>query len=627
MQKPPSKRRFRLRLTIGFKLVTLIAFVLVAAVASVVFVSTKLFVEDNTALIQQMNADAAQHQATRVREQLESLTQKMRAIGGVHLRSTTATPESDSLSRDLIGSGEDLLAFYLIELTSAGPVVKGRTLSPQMEKLGDPTGETTQEKILAEKSFSLSQIEKGEAQIATVRVNENAENTGLLLLGLPFRLSTAPSEQYSHALVGAIPQSKLVKAFGESDILTSFLVDRRGNLLAHPDASLLLNAENLGSLEIVKQLLSGKFNNGQTRYLDEQSKEARLGAFALVGFGGLGVVAEVPEAKAFEAAKRVQYRSLLVALVVLCVAFMAAYFFSASLTYPIKQLAFASERIAQGDFKLALKARSRDELGDLSLAFNDMARGLEERDRVKETFNKFHNKEIAEKLLSGEVKLGGERKNVTIFFSDIRGFTSLSESMQPEEVVVMLNEYMTRMVSIIRSYGGIVDKYVGDAIMALWGVPMENEGDNPQAVRACLAMRLELAKLNEVRLSRGQAVLRIGMGLNRGSVIAGNIGSDEKMEYTVIGDSVNVASRIESMTKEFGTDLLVSQSVASGLEEDFRFEACEDVRVKGKTDALKIFKVDGYRDEKGQWVQVRTAYSEYEKSKSEKAVHENKIAA
>ena len=102
-----------------------------------------------------------------------------------------------------------------------------------------------------------------------------------------------------------------------------------------------------------------------------------------------------------------------------------------------------------------------------------MARGLEERDRVKETFNKFHNKEIAEKLLSGEVKLGGERKEATIFFSDVRGFTAMSETMEPEQVVEMLNEYMTRMVAIVRTHHGIVDKYVGDAIMALWGVPIE----------------------------------------------------------------------------------------------------------------------------------------------------------
>lgn len=616
----PKKRRFRFRLTIGAKLVSLIAFVLVAAVASVVWVSTRLFIEDNTALIQQMNADAAGHQATRIREQFENLTQKMHVLGTLQL---TPSPENDVLSKRLVGGGEEILAFFVFDLTPTGPVPKTRTVSPQLEKWGDPTGETTQEKILQEKTFALAQMEKGEVQVAASRLDDA---NGVLLVGLPFKVGVA-GDRFTHGLVAAVPQAKLVKAFGESDVLTAFLVDRKGNLLAHPDASLLANTENLASNEIVKQLLSGKFNNGQTRYVDEESREPRLGAFAQVGFGGLGVVAEVPEAKAFEAAKRVQYRSLLVAGLVLCVAFLGGFLYSNSLTWPIKQLAFAAEKIKQGDFQVKLKPRSRDELGDLSLAFNDMALGLEERDRVKETFNKFHNKEIAEKLLSGEVKLGGDRKNATVFFSDIRGFTSLSESMSPEEVVVMLNEYMTRMVGVIRRYGGVVDKYVGDAIMALWGVPVEGDDDAAQAVRACIAMRIELAELNKIRVARGQMPLLIGMGLNRGMVIAGNIGSDEKMEYTVIGDSVNTASRIESMTKEFGTDLLVSESVAESLKDQFLFTPCEAVRVKGKAEALQIYRVEGYRAENGGWVEVKTEFSDYEKSKSDKAVHEEKKAA
>jgi len=609
-----KKRRFRFRLTIGTKLVSLIAFVLVAAVASVVWVSTKLFVEDNTALIQQMNADAAGHQATRIREQFENLTQKMQVLGTL---SVAPSAENEALSRRLVGGGEEILAFFVFDLLPTGPAPKTRTVSPQLEKWGDPTGAISQEKILQEKTFSLAQLEKGEVQVSATRFDDA---NGMLLVGLPFAASSP--DKFTHALIAAVPQARLVKAFGESDVLTAFLVDRKGNLLAHPDASLLANTENLASLEIVKQLLSGKFNNGQTRYVEEESKEAHLGAFAQVGFGGLGVVAEVPEAKAFEAAKRVQYRSLLVAALVLCIAFLGGFLYSSTLTWPIKQLAHAAEKIAHGDFNIKLKPRSRDELGDLSVAFNEMAMGLEERDRVKETFNKFHNKEIAEKLLSGEVKLGGDRKTATVFFSDIRGFTSLSESMSPEEVVVMLNEYMTRMVGVIRRYGGVVDKYVGDAIMALWGVPVEGEDDAAQAVRACLAMRIELAELNAIRIARGQEALKIGMGLNRGMVIAGNIGSDEKMEYTVIGDSVNTASRIESMTKEFGTDLLVSQSVADELKGQFIFTPCEAVRVKGKADALQIFRVEGYLNEAGAWVEVKTEYSDYEKSKSDKAVHE-----
>jgi len=284
----------------------------------------------------------------------------------------------------------------------------------------------------------------------------------------------------------------------------------------------------------------------------------------------------------------------------------------------------AARRISHGDFKVALKPKGRDEVAELSVTVNEMAKGLEERDRVKETFNKFHNKEIAEKLLSGEVKLGGERKEATIFFSDVRGFTGMSETMEPEQVVEMLNEYMTRMVAIIRAHGGIVDKYVGDAIMALWGVPIGKPDDTVNAVRACLAMRAELAKLNELRISRGQHALKIGMGLNTGPVIAGNIGSTEKMEYTVIGDSVNLASRMESMTKEYGTDLLIPQAILDRVKGQFVFEKCKSAKVKGKSQEIEIYKVTGYRDEAGREVLVETPYSSYAAEKSDKVVHDDK---
>jgi hypothetical protein len=160
--------------------------------------------------------------------------------------------------------------------------------------------------------------------------------------------------------------------------------------------------------------------------------------------------------------------------------------------------------------------------------------------------------------------------------------------------------------------------------MAIWGVPITGEEDAYNAVRACIAMREDLAKLNELRISRGQPVIKIGMGLNCGPLIAGNIGSDEKMEYTVIGDAVNLASRIESMTKEYGTDLLVSKSVFQKIEHRFIFEKAASTRVKGKTEAVEVFKVAGYYDLENKPILIQTPYSSYAAEKSDKVVHDDK---
>jgi adenylate cyclase len=169
--------------------------------------------------------------------------------------------------------------------------------------------------------------------------------------------------------------------------------------------------------------------------------------------------------------------------------------------------------------------------------------------------------------------------------------------MQPEQVVEMLNEYMTEMVTVIEKYEGVVDKYVGDAIMAVWG--MEHAGhpdqDAERAVKACLEMREKLAELNERRAKRGDFPLKIGMGLNSGEVIVGNIGSQSRMEYTVIGDTVNTASRMESLTKEFETDFLVNESTKNLLDkETFSFTEPMFASAKGKAEKIQIFGCKGY---------------------------------
>ncbi len=617
--EPVAKPRTKIRVSIGTKLIGLISVLLLSSVVSLVILATRLFIQDNTALIQQMNADTAASISAQVREVFTNVNEKMRIVGTVLMQEGASSSGAvNPVTQQVFSKDSEFLGmfvYYYPDSNPAGEVIH-RAFSPDMETWGDKDGSKVLSALQSNKDFNPSLVAKGEVQVTTTTL---ADGSPVVVIGIPF---VENQGKFTHTMVGLIRQARFAKIFGESDLVTSFMSDRKGRLLAHPDAARVTAGENVSSLGIVQQMLEGKFNNGQTRYVDGATQEARLGAFRLVGFGGLGVVAEVAEAKAFEAAHRVEYRAGLLALIVLSLSLLAGYFFSGTITWPIKQLVEAAHRIAAGDFKISLKPKSRDEIGLLSFAFNDMALGLEERDRVKSTFNKFHNKEIADKLLSGEVSLGGERIDATIFFSDVRGFTAMSETMQPEEVVVMLNEYMTRMVSIIRKHGGIVDKYVGDAIMALWGVPLSVGDETYRAVRACLDMRADLYELNKLRLSRGQNELRIGMGLNCGQVIAGNIGSDEKMEYTVIGDAVNTASRMESMTKEYGTDFLIPRAILDRVKDRFVVEQSKSAKVKGKTEALEVFKVKGYIDEAGNPVIVETPYSSYASEKSDKMVHD-----
>jgi adenylate cyclase len=202
--------------------------------------------------------------------------------------------------------------------------------------------------------------------------------------------------------------------------------------------------------------------------------------------------------------------------------------------------------------------------------------------------------------------LGGVERTVTIFFSDVRGFTSMSENMTPQQVVTQLNQYLSRMVACVFQNRGLVDKFIGDAVMALWGSASDHRGAEGQrqnaiqAVTAALDMRLALQELNIGWREEGIGELQFGMGIHQGEVIVGNIGSEapyEKMDLTVIGDAVNLASRLESITKQYGVDLIISESVRAHVQDRFVCRTADLVAVKGKAKPVEVFSVIGPPEE------------------------------
>jgi adenylate cyclase len=238
-----------------------------------------------------------------------------------------------------------------------------------------------------------------------------------------------------------------------------------------------------------------------------------------------------------------------------------------------------------------------DELEDLASGFNRMVDGLKERDKLRTTFGKYMTATVMDHLLAGKVALGGESLRVTILFTDIRSFTSISERMDPQSLVALLNEYFTEMVSIVMQENGVVDKYIGDAIMAVFGAPVPSPSDPINAVRAAVRMRRALRELNVTLSARGLPVLRTGIGIHTGEVVAGNIGSERRMEYTVIGDAVNLASRLETGTKELGVDVLISEDTYELTKHVLEARAVREIVVKGREKAVKSYEVLGLKGE------------------------------
>jgi adenylate cyclase len=214
---------------------------------------------------------------------------------------------------------------------------------------------------------------------------------------------------------------------------------------------------------------------------------------------------------------------------------------------------------------------------------------------LKGTFGRYVSPQILDYLLENpeKVQLGGERRDLTILFSDIRGFTTISEASEPEEVVEMLNEYLTRMVDILLRHGGTLDKFIGDAVMGFWNAPLEVSEHPRRAVLCAIEMIEETARLREAWESEGKPAIRIGIGINTGEAVVGNIGSDRVFGYTVIGDTVNLASRLESKNKDYGTEIIVSESTRERMGEDIPAFYLDEVRVKGKNLPVKIFEIRG----------------------------------
>jgi len=203
------------------------------------------------------------------------------------------------------------------------------------------------------------------------------------------------------------------------------------------------------------------------------------------------------------------------------------------------------------------------------------------------------SKDVFDQLVANPslAALGGARRNMTVLFSDIRGFTTMSEKGTPEDVVAQLNALFTRMVAVVFDHRGTVDKFVGDMIMALYGAPLDDEDHADHAVQTALAMIRTLQEMNGEWQAQGKPTLDIGIGVNTGDMVAGNIGSDTIMSYTVIGDAVNLGARLESLNKDYATRIIISEFTRARLKGQYDIHPLGEVVVKGKTRPVTIFEV------------------------------------
>jgi class 3 adenylate cyclase len=274
----------------------------------------------------------------------------------------------------------------------------------------------------------------------------------------------------------------------------------------------------------------------------------------------------------------------------LAIALVLSLILARSMGAPVQELASATREIGRGNYEHRVHIARKDELGQLAGAFNQMAKGLAQRVFFESALRRYLAQPVVEQLIAdpSRLRLGGEKREVSVLFFDVAGFTTLAESMAPEELVALCNAYLDALIEAIFRHGGTFDKFIGDAVMAFWGAPITQPDHAARACRAALDMQAALRKFTQSHPDPRVQELRGRIGVNTGVAILGNLGSSQVMNYTAMGDTVNVASRLEGVNKLYGTSILVSETT---LQPGVAAREVDLVRVVGRATPLHIYEL------------------------------------
>jgi adenylate cyclase len=310
------------------------------------------------------------------------------------------------------------------------------------------------------------------------------------------------------------------------------------------------------------------------------------------------IVVALPEADFLGPVEESKRNTQILALILLAMSLMIAIVISRRVSRPLTLLAEDARRIQNGELDVAFTAATgRDEFGTLAQALRDMVRSIEQRQRITEAFGRYVNPDLAEKMLSkgDALELGGKEQVVTILMSDLRGFTSLSQRLGPKRLIELLNAYLASMTDVIADHDGMVVEFIGDAILVLFGTPDQRPDDARRAVACSVHMQMALLEFNRLNEKNDIPPLEMGIGIHTGTVIVGNIGSTDHVKYGVVGDPVNMTSRIESLT--VGTQIIISDAVAKQVDRMAELENRHEVEFKGSTRTTAVWEVVGLQDE------------------------------
>lgn len=392
--------------------------------------------------------------------------------------------------------------------------------------------------------------------------------------------------------------SELVSGSRFNESGYAVLVDGEGDVIAHPRPERI--GTSVQSYEAVQRAWASKGSGSIAS--ENASGQRRLFFYrAIANPATLGrqpwvLLTEIDEQEEVTILRRLERELLLGVGALVIMSLFLAHQTARSIEQPLTELRQFATRLGGGDLEATTTVSGQDTAGELAASMTQMATGLRERDRVKEVFGRYIATQVSDRILKGDINLGGESRVVTILFSDIRNFTGMAEQMTPQQVVGFLNTYFSEMVEAVFEQGGVLDKFMGDGLMAVFGSLGDQPDHAARAVRAALRMKALLGKFNADRAVTGRPPISIGVGIHTDEVIVGNIGSKRRLEYTVVGDGVNTSSRVQALNKEFGTTILITETTHAALHDEFDCREMPEHAIRGKQRPLKFYEVLSARE-------------------------------
>jgi adenylate cyclase len=573
--------------TIRLKLFGINFFIFLFSLGTMIVLATYFFKRDARIRAEETSMYIADSVGTSTKIEFQSILDKINLVLATTVMQKTRPELRDKLDYQELFFQNDSDFLLIGEYTRQGEkLISELTLPNQIALKDAEISEYDVERAIQMHSRSILESFTGKELVHNVSLGTKIPT---------FVLSFLRDRNSDSKIVIAVLKAKKVKLETKSGITETYLVNDKGDVILHSNEKVVLGEKNLFSVPIVNSFIKSKFENGQISYEDPEQKEKYIGSFRKVGFAGLGVITTIPEAIAFAEVFNIQKRNLLIMLITMALSFLVIYNFANTLSIPILRLVSASREIEAGKFRVDIQPTTTDEVGLLTTSFIQMGKGLEEREKIKSILGNMIDPVVVNEAMKDLKALKrGSEKQVTAFFSDVAGFSAISEKLSSSELASLLNEYLSAMTIILKKHEGVLDKYIGDAIVGIFNAPVDVKDHTLAAARASVEM---IHKLQELRSEwqRNQSYIeeaqnmRIRIGLNVGLAKVGFMGTDALASYTMMGDTVNLAARLEAAAKDYGVDILISESAWASIKEEMFTPFLDLVRVKGKNEPVKLY--------------------------------------